>query len=144
MLPGSFVLALLVPVGSLLAIFALSLLARGLGLGADVRLRDAATARDLAQAADCTFEPTAIGLDRAGLGALLADQAGRVMLLRRHGARFVGRILPSHQGIRLERHFLRFALPEAGFEPITLDLGSDAQHWAASLRRLGGGEEARP
>ncbi|WP_298198639.1 hypothetical protein [Novosphingobium sp.] len=143
MVPGPLVLAVLVPLGSLVAIVALSLLARSLGLGADVRLRDPDEARALAQAADCAFRPTAISLDRAGLGALLADDGGQVILLRRHGARFVARLLTSHQGIQLERQFLRFALPEPGFEPITLDLGAEAQHWAASLRRLGDGAGPR-
>ena len=124
-------------VGAFAAIVGLSLLARYLGLGADERLRDPREARELARAADCTFVPTAIALDRAGLGALLADEGGAIMLLRRHGARFIARRLTSHEGIRLERHFLRFALPEPGFQPIILDLGGEAQHWAASLRRLG-------
>lgn len=123
--------------GSLAAIAALGGLARGLGLGADERLRDERTARELAEATDCSFVPALVSLDRAGLGALLADDAGRIMLVRRHGARFVGRLLAGHDGIRLERTFLRFALPEPGFVPITLDLGAEAQLWAARLRGLG-------
>lgn len=129
--------ALLLLAGAVVAIPALGWLARHLGLGSDERLRDPDEARALACAADCTFAPTRVALDRAGLGALLADEHGRVMLVRRHGARFVARLLASHEGIQLERTFLRFALPETGVPPITLDLGDDAQHWAASLRRLG-------
>ena len=131
--------ALLLLAGAVVAVPGLGWLAWWLELGRDERLRDPTAARALAQAADCTFVPTRITLDKAGLGALLVDEQGRVMLLRRHGARFVARVLASHQGIQLERTFLRFALPEPGAVPITLDLGEDAQFWTAGLRRLGGG-----
>jgi len=130
----------LVPPGllaaALLAALAVSALASWLGLGVDERLRDPDEARDLARAADCTFDAATVALDRAGLGALLMDAGGRVVLLRRHGARFLARPLLDHAGVQLERNFLRFALPEPGFEPITLDLGRDAQHWVAVLRGL--------
>ncbi|MBC2670847.1 hypothetical protein ACFOON_14830 [Novosphingobium piscinae] len=140
---GSLAPSLILIAAALVAILGLAVMARRLGLGADVRLRDADTAGELARAADCRFTPTVVALDRAGLGALLADQAGQVVLLRRHGARFVAHRLTSHAGVRLERQFLCFALPEPGFVPITLDLGPEAQHWAASLRRLGPAD-ARP
>ena len=129
--------ALLLLAGAVVAVPGLGWLARRLGLGSDERLRDPAEARELACGADCTFVPTRVALDRAGLGALLADDHGRLMLLRRHGARFVARPLTSHDGIQLERSFLRFACPDPGAPPITLDLGDEAQLWAASLRRLG-------
>lgn len=121
---------------SLVLILAVSGLAVRLGLGRDVRLRDAEEARELVRAAVCGFEPQELALDRAGIGALARDPAGRVMLLRRHGAQFVARMLDSHAFARLDRQFLTIGSDERHFAPVTLDLGEHAQVWAASLRRL--------
>ncbi|MEQ1542714.1 MAG: hypothetical protein ABL926_10710 [Novosphingobium sp.] len=123
--------------GSVLAILLLALLASRLGLGGDVRLRDTDQVRALASAALCGFDPVETVLDRAGIGALLRDGSGRVMLLRRHGAHFVARLLDSHAFARLDRNFLTIGTGEKVFGSVTLDLGEQAQIWAASLRRLG-------
>jgi hypothetical protein len=58
------------------------------------------------------------------------------MLLRRHGAHFAGRLLDGHANVRLDRNFLVVGTSDRRFGEITLDLGNDAQAWAASLRRL--------
>ena len=58
------------------------------------------------------------------------------MLLRRHGAHFAGRLLDSHVHSRLDRNFLTVATGDRRFGSVTLDLGGQAQYWAASLRRL--------
>lgn len=122
---------------SLAAILALAGLARWLGLGGDVRLRDAADACEKAGEALCGFDAADVALDRAGIGALLRDASGRVMLLRRHGVRFAARLLDSHAGVRLDRQFLTVSTGESSFGSVTLDLGDNAAVWAASLRRIG-------
>lgn len=122
---------------SLLAILALAWLAWRLDLGADVRIRDEAEARRLAAEALCGFEAEDLALDRAGIGALLRDRMGRVMLLKRHGAHFAARLLDSHSHARLDRNFLTIGSGESTFGKVTLDLGDEAQVWASSLRRLG-------
>lgn len=122
---------------SLLAILALAWLARRLDLGADVRIRDEAEARRLAAEALCGFDAEDLALDRAGIGALLRDRMGRVMLLKRHGAHFAARLLDSHSHARLDRNFLTIGSGESTFGKVTLDLGDKAQVWASSLRRLG-------
>lgn len=122
--------------GSLLAILLLTWLARRLGLGGDLRLRDPEEARRLAEEALCGFAAEELVLDRAGIGALLRDRQGRVMLLRRHGARWAARLLDSHAGVRLDRNFLRIATSDRTFGEITFDLGDQAQVWAGSLRRI--------
>ena len=122
---------------SLAAILLLAWLSRWLGLGRDVRLQGEDEARRLAQAAICGFVPAELVIDRAGIGALLRDQQGRVMLLRRHGAHFAARILDSHAFARLDRNFLTVGTGEDRFGEITLDLGDRAPTWASSLRRLG-------
>ena len=122
--------------GSLAAILLLAWLAGRLGLGGDPRLRDPEDARRLASEAVCGFEAQDVVLDRAGIGALLRDSAGRVMLLRRHGAHWVARLLDSHAAVRLDRTFMTIAVSDRTFGAITLDLGDRAQAWASSLRRI--------
>lgn len=122
-------------VGSLAAILLLAWLARRLGLGGDPRLRDPEEAKRLAGEALCGFEAQDVVLDRAGIGALLRDSAGRMMLLRRHGVHWVARLLDSHAGVRLDRSFMTIATGDKSFGAITLDLGDQAQAWAGSLRR---------
>ncbi|MFN5903294.1 MAG: hypothetical protein ACK439_10065, partial [Novosphingobium sp.] len=73
---------------------------------------------------------------KAGIGALLRDAAGRQMLLRRHGAAWVGRLLDSRVQARLDQGFLTIGTGEPTFGKITLHLGEAAQIWAAGLRRL--------
>ncbi len=121
---------------SIVLILGVAWLSRKLALGTDVRLRSADEARALARAAVCGFEPADLALDRAGIGALLRDTQGRTMLLRRHGAQFAARLLDSHADTRLDRNFLTIGTGERFYEPVTLDLGEQAQVWAASLRRL--------
>lgn len=122
---------------SALFILLVSGLALRLQLGTDVRLRGEAEARELAGTAVCGFDPVELAVDRAGIGALLRDSQGRVMLLRRHGAHFAARLLDSHAFARLDRNFLTVGTGERQFGEVTLDLGEKAQIWAASLRRLG-------
>ena len=123
-------------VGSLAAILLLAWLARRLGLGGDPRLRDPEEAKRLAGEALCGFEAQDVVLDRAGIGALLRDSAGRILLLRRHGVHWVARLLDSHAGVRLDRSFMTIATGDKSFGAITLDLGDQAQAWAGSLRRI--------
>lgn len=125
--------------GSLVAILAVASLARWLDLGGDLRIRDADQARFLANAAVEGFEPVDIALDRAGIGALLRDGEGRQMLLRRHGAAWVGRLLDERTEARLDRDFLTIGTGEKAFGTVTLHLGEAAGVWAAGLRRLPGG-----
>lgn len=122
--------------GSLLAILALAFMAWKLKLGGDFRIRDEHEARALADEAICGFDPVEIAIDRAGYAALLRDGEGRVLLLRRHGAHFAGRLLDGHTQSRLDRNFLTVGTSDRRFGEVTLDLGPQAQAWAASLRRL--------
>ena len=122
--------------GSLAAILLLAWLARRLGLGGDPQLRDAQEARRLASEAFEGFEARDVVLDRDGTGALLREAAGRVMVLRRHGARWAGRLLDSHATVRLDRTLLSIATRDKTFGAVTLDLGDEAQVWAESLQRL--------
>lgn len=123
-------------VGSLIAILLLAWLAKRLGLGGDARIRSEDEARELANEAIDGFEPRDIAIDRAGMGALLRDEDGRVLLLRRHGTHFASRLLDGHAHTRLDQGFLTLATSDKRFGSVTLDLGPKASEWAASLRRL--------
>lgn len=125
-------------IGSLIAILLVYSMVRAFRLGEDVRITDEAAARALAEEARCGFAPVEVALDRARIGALLRNSDGEVMLIRRHGARFAARLLSSHAGVRLDQGFLTLSTDDPHFGSVTLDLGAEAQIWAASLRRLRG------
>lgn len=122
--------------GSLIAILALAWIAHRLGLGGDARVRSEDEVRALADEAIHGFEPADIALDRAGMGALCRDGAGRVLLLRRHGSHWASRLLDSHAHARLDQGFLTLATADRRFGSVTFDLGDKAPIWAASLRRI--------
>ncbi len=121
---------------SLVSVFVLAGIAYWMKLGGDVRIRDANHARSIAGEAVFGFDPVGIALDRAGIGALLKDVTGRQMLIRRHGAHFVGRLLDDRIVARLDQNFLTIGTGEKSFGAITLNLGDQAQYWAAGLRHL--------
>ena len=121
---------------SVAAILFLAWLARYLGLGGDLRIRDEAHARALADEVYFGFQPVDIVLDKAGIAALMKDAQGRHLLIRQHGAQFAGRLLDRHSESRLDQNFLTIGTGERTFGKITLNLGKDAQHWASGLRHL--------
>ena len=124
---------------SFVGIFALAGFARFLGLGGDIRIADEAHARQLANEAVFGFEPVAMAIDRAGMAAILRDNEGRQLLLRRNGAHFAGRLLTRDIRARLDQNFLVIATPDRRFGEVTLNLGREAQFWAAGLRHLPNG-----
>jgi hypothetical protein len=122
--------------GSIVAILFLAWLARYWGLGGDVRIRNEEQARDIAEEIICGFDPVDIAIDRAGIGALMRDDKGRHLLIRRHGAQWAGRLLDNHNETRLDQNFLTVGTGEKTFGTVTLNLGEQAQYWAAGLRHL--------
>lgn len=128
--------------GSIVAILYVAWLVKQMGLGGDPRIRSDDQARALANEAVSGFVAEEIALDRAGIGALLRDSRGRVLLLRQHGAHFAARILDAKSKARLDQNFLTVETGEKAFGSITLDLGKNAGIWAASFRRLTGNGNA--
>lgn len=129
-------LELLKLAGSVAAILFIAWLARYWGLGGDVRLRSEDQARAIAEEVIVGFEPTQIAIDKAGIGALMRDAQGRHLLVRRHGAQWAGRLLDRHSETRLDQNFLTVGTGEKTFGTVTLNLGDQAQYWAAGLRHL--------
>lgn len=112
--------------GSLAGVLALAGIAHWLDLGGDARI-DRNEAIRLAE--EQGFEATDVALDRAGLAALVRNDANSFMLIRRHGAHFVAHPVRDAENARLDHRFLSVG-------KVTLDLGDQAGIWAASLRRL--------
>lgn len=129
-------------IGSVVAILFVAWLVRRMGLGGDPRIRTEEQARALAKDSICGFDAEEIALDRAGIGALLRDSAGRVLLLRQHGSHFAARLLDGSSQARLDRNFLTITPAERTFGSITLDLGDKAGVWAAGFRRVAGDRHA--
>jgi hypothetical protein len=122
--------------GSIAAILFIAWLARVLRLGGDVRIRSEEQAREIANETCCGFDPVEIAIDKAGIAALLRDADGRHLLVRRHGVQWAGRLLDRHNDSRLDQNFLTVGTGEKTFGSVTLNLGSQASHWAAGLRHL--------
>jgi hypothetical protein len=122
--------------GSIVAILFLAWFARWLDLGGDVRIRSDEQAREIADQVLSGFDPVDIAIDKAGIGALMRDAQGRHLLVRRHGAQFAGRLLDRHSDTRLDQNFLTVGTGEKTFGKVTLNLGPQAQYWAAGLRHL--------
>jgi hypothetical protein len=122
--------------GSVVAVLFLAWFARWLGLGGDLRIRSDEQARAIAGQVLYGFEPVDIAIDKAGIGALMRDAGGRHLLVRRHGAQFAGRLLDRHSDTRLDQNFLTVGTGEKTFGKVTLNLGPQAQYWAAGLRHL--------
>ena len=121
---------------SLLAILALGWLAYWLRLGGDRRIADKAEAHELAEAIIDGFDPVDIAIDRSGRAALLRDADDRIVVLRRHGARFAGRLLTDRAKTRQDDDLLIIDAGDRPFGSITLDLGIQAEKWAAWLLRI--------
>ena len=122
--------------GSIAAILFIAWLARIWKLGGDVRIRNEEHARAIAHETVCGFGPVEIGIDKAGIAALMRDADGRHLLVRRHGVQWAGRLLDHHNEARLDQNFLIVGTGEKSFGSVTLNLGAQASHWAAGLRHL--------
>lgn len=125
--------------GSLVAILALAGLARWLKLGGTPRLADEAAVRHAAGEVEDGFAPVEWACDAEGAGALARDSQGRIMVIRRHGNRFAGRVLTPRASAAVAG--------QAGQPAIIVDCGEprfgrttlaipDAEAWAAAINRL--------
>lgn len=123
--------------GSLLSVVLLVWLVRRLELGCDRAIRDADDARRLAQEADHSFQPVDTALDRTGHAALLADDDGRIMLLRTHGTHHAARVLAAGAAAERRDGLLTVYPADRRFGKVALDLGEDAASWE---RRIGGAD----
>lgn len=126
-------------VGTLAAILAITGVAWGLKLGGAPRLASAEDVRRAAGEVEDGFAPVASTCDAEGAGALARDAAGRIVLIRRHGNRFAGRMLtPQARAIRADQpgeFNLIIDCGEARFGRTFLTL-PDADAWAEAINRV--------
>lgn len=125
--------------GSLVAILMLAGLAWWLKLGGTPRL---ATEADVIRAAgevDDGFIPVAMACDAEGTSALGRDADGRIMLVRRHGNRFAGRLLTSAAKATVRDHPGEFNIivdpGERRFGKVFLTI-AEPDAWADAINRL--------
>jgi len=121
--------------GSLIAILVLAGIAWALKLGGKPKLHDDADVARVADEAEDGFVAGRFSISRDGAAALARDQAGRIMVIKRHGNRFVGRTLNSRARCREEVDGLVVDTAEAAFGSVRLSL-IDASYWADAINRL--------
>lgn len=130
---------LLQTAGSLVAILALAGLAWWLRLGGSPLLTDDDAVRRAASEVDFGFAPVAIARDAKGTAALVRDALGRIMVIKRHGNRFAGRVLGPAARAAIGRDSGHIALAvdcgESRFGEVLLDL-SDPDAWADAINAL--------
>ncbi len=119
--------------GSLVAILALAGIAWWLKLGGAPLLDSEAAVRRAAGEVEDGFAPVTIAHD--GNAALARDAAGRIMVIKRHGNRFAGRVLGPGSTARLTPDALEVDPGEARFGTVSLAL-PDAEAWAEAINRL--------
>ena len=126
---------ILIFAGSLVAILALAGLSAFLKLGGTARLESASDAVRIAQEVVDGFEPVEVAIDSEGAAALLCDDAGNVMLLKRHGNKFAGRLIASNASARVEDDTLIVASGERLYGQVALRI-DDPDAWAHRIDRL--------
>lgn len=126
---------ILIFAGSLLAILLLAGLAAALKLGGDHRLADDAAARAAADEVCDGFAAVEVALDGDGNAALLRDADGRIVLLKRHGNRFAGRMLGPDAKAREDGGTLIVASGERLYGEVRLVL-ADPAPWIDAIERL--------
>jgi hypothetical protein len=87
--------------GSLVAILSLAGLAWWLKLGGSPKLASDDDVRRAAGEVEDGFDPIAIARDTEGGAAIARDAQGRVMVIKRHGNRFAGRVLDANANATL-------------------------------------------
>lgn len=125
--------------GSLVAILALAGLAWWLRLGGAPLLDSDAAVRRAAGEVEDGFDPVAIARDAHGMAAVISDAQGRIMVIKRHGNRFAGRVLgPAARAViwRDQRSpALEVDCGEARFGKVFLGL-TEPDAWADAINAL--------
>ncbi len=130
--PTGFLVQFLV---SLLAIAALAALTYWLKLGSAPTLASHDDARRFADQAVSGFDAVDCAIDQDGHGAIMSDAHGRLLVLRPHGSRYVGRIVEGSAVVHADEERLLIDLGEKRFGPISLTVG-DPQIWVDAHQRL--------
>lgn len=128
---------LLQTAGSLIAILALAGLAWWMKLGGSPVLDSEEAVRRAAGEVEDGFDPVAVDFD--GKAAISRDAQGRIMVIKRHGNRFAGRVLgpQARAGVREDQghRALHVDSGERRFGVVFLDVPAP-QTWADAINRV--------
>ncbi|WP_240505940.1 hypothetical protein [Erythrobacter colymbi] len=127
--------------GSLVAILALAGLAWWLKLGGSPRLDSAEAVARAAGEVEDGFAPVATSYDAEGASALARDGAGRIMVIKRHGNRFAGRVLGPRARAEREGASIVIDAGEPRFGKVFLTL-PEPEAWADAINRVSGAQDA--
>lgn len=122
-------------VGSLIAIIVIYWITRALGLGAKPKLTDQAAVCIAAEEIEAGFLPQRVSISREGAAALAKDSQGRIMVIKRHGNQFAGRVLTTAATTREEVDAIIVDPRETQFGAVRLSI-DDAASWADAINRL--------
>ena len=81
------------------------------------------------------FDVQRISIARGGKAALARDGSGQIMLIKRHGNRFAGRLLDSKSSVREQVDTLIVDSGEIRFGEVRLSI-DDPGFWADAINRL--------
>ena len=121
--------------GSLIAILALYALARAMRLGGERVLENDESVKSVATEVEDGFEARRVAIARGGLAALASDDEGRIMLIKRHGNQFAGRILSGDARVSEEVDAIIVTCGDPRFGPVRLSLDNPAT-WVDAINRL--------
>jgi hypothetical protein len=127
--------------GSLVAILALAGLAWWMKLGGAPTLDSADAVRRAAGEVEDGFAALATTQDMRGLAALARDAQGRIMLIKRHGNRFAGRMLGPSAAAWVAGGQIEVVPGEARFGTVFLTI-HDAEAWADAINEIDGPQDA--
>lgn len=127
--------------GSLLAILALAGLAWWMKLGGAPLLDSAEAVKRAAGEVEDGFTPVATACDATGTTALARDATDRIMVIKRHGNRFAGRVLGPGAAAWVAEGQIEVVPGEARFGTVFLII-SDAEAWADAINAINEWQDA--
>ncbi|MBV7265778.1 hypothetical protein [Erythrobacter ani] len=120
---------------SLAAIVALSGLALLLRLGGTAQLTSEPDAIKAAGEVHDGYQAVEAAVSADGAAAILNDASGQIMLIKRHGDRFAGRLLQSNARAQANGDLLSVDTGEKRFGRVQIQ-HTDAASWAEAVNRL--------
>lgn len=121
--------------GSLVAIFALYALARALRLGGRPKLTDGESVKVAAKEVEDGYVADRVAIARGGTAALARNADGTIMVIKRHGNRFAGRVLTPEARVLEEVDAIIVDCGDAHFGTVRLSLEQPGI-WVDAINRL--------
>lgn len=130
------IFSLLIQFGaSLVAIFAIYALTRAMKLGGKPKFASEDSVRFAANEVEDGFVPLRIAIARDGASALASDAKGAIMVIKRHGNQFAGRILTKDAQVHEEVDAIIVDCGDARFGTVRLSI-TDPGVWVDAINRL--------